>query len=155
MLNYNDMGYLGLQSNLNDMNIVLDSHSSGITRQQLQQETLALREQNEAVQGRLELLFNQRQAHASQNLQLQNAIQTERNRIKEMVFALSPSDQQKYHRLQTSAEELHQQIQAAHEQVDNASRKLGHLQTKVTPSQVNIYIYIYCFKYQQHLINIF
>lgn len=120
------------------MNIVLDSHSSGITRQQLQQESLALREQNEAIQSRLELLFNQRQAHANQNQQLQSAIQTERNRINEMVYALSDSDQQKYHRLQTTAEELREQIQSAHEEVDNAARKLTRLQTKVAPSQVNV-----------------
>lgn len=118
------------------MNIVLDSHSSGISRQQLQQESLALREQNEAIQGRLELLFNQRQAHAAQNQKLQSAIQTERTRIKEMVFALSAADQQKYHRLQTSAEELREKIQRAHDEVDTAGRQLARLQTKVTPSQV-------------------
>lgn len=118
------------------MNIVLDSHSSGITRQQLQQETLALREQNEVIHGRLEVLFNQRQSHANENQQLQSAIETERNRINEMVFALSSSDQQKYHRLQMSAEELREQIKNAHEQVDNAGRKLARLQAKVTPSQV-------------------
>lgn len=134
------MVLLVLQSNLNDMNIVLDSHSSGITRQQLQQETLALREQNEAIQGRLELLFNQRQAHAQQNQQLQSAIETERNRITEMVYSLSAADQQKYQRLQTSAEILRERIQSAHEQVDQAGRQLTRLQTKVAPSQVRIEI---------------
>lgn len=118
------------------MNIVLDAHSSGLTRQQLQQESVALREQNEAIQSRLELLFNQRQTHAKQNQQLQDAIQTERNRIKEMVFALSPSDQQKYHQLQASAEELRDQIQSAHDRVDNAAQKLVRLQASVAPSQV-------------------
>uniref|UniRef100_A0A182SWK7 Uncharacterized protein n=1 Tax=Anopheles maculatus TaxID=74869 RepID=A0A182SWK7_9DIPT len=56
-----------LQSNLTSMNLALDNCTSGMTRQHLLNETVALRERNEHIQEQLELIFKQRQQKDNEN----------------------------------------------------------------------------------------
>lgn len=125
-----------LQGQLTDMNIVLDAHTSGLTRQQLQQETVAARDQNERTQSQLEQHFHQRQSLAAQNAELQASIAAERQRIDDMVFALSDDDQLRYRQLQSTSEQLHQQLAAAQERDASVAGQLTRLQATVAQSPV-------------------
>lgn len=118
------------------MNIVLDSHGSGLSRQQLQQETIALRERNEHIQNQLESLFSERQAKTERNKELENQIETERNKINEMIYALSSDDQQKYRQLQTLSEQLRGQNAAMHDEIDTLIKQKERLEATVITSQV-------------------
>lgn len=125
-----------LQANLTDMNIVLDAHTSGLTRQQLQQETVAAREHNERTQSQLEQHFHRRQSLVAQNAELQAAIAAERQRIDDLVFALSDDDQMRYRQLQSTSELLHQQLAAAQERDAAVGAQLARLQATVAQSPV-------------------
>lgn len=116
------------------MNIVLDAHTSGLTRQQLQQETAALRDHNERTQSQLEHQFHQRQARTADHTAMQSAVAAERQRLDDMVFALPADDQQQYRQLHASAEQLHQQLAAAQERDAAAAAQLARLQATVGQS---------------------
>lgn len=124
-----------MQSQLTDMNIVLDSHSSGLTRQQLQHETVALRERNENIQTQLEHLFGERQQRVERNAELEQQIASERNKIAEMIFAMSADDQQKYQQLQTLSEELRSQNTEMHDQIDALLKHKERLESNIMSSQ--------------------
>lgn len=118
------------------MNIVLDSHSTGLTRQQLQQETIALRERNETIQTELENLFSDRQSKMERNKELETAIDKEKNKINEMIYALSPDDQQQYHQLQQLSEQLRQQNIEMHDQIEAIIKQKDRLEANIMSSQV-------------------
>lgn len=124
-----------LQSQLTDMNIVLDSHSTGLTRQQIQQETTALRERNENIQNQLEISFGDRQTKTERNKELEVQIDKEKNKINEMIFALSPDDQQKYRQYLALSENLHQQNADLHDKIEIVIRQKERLEATVMTSQ--------------------
>lgn len=67
--------FVDLQSKLTDMNVALDSFSSGLTRQHMQNETIAYREKNESIQNQLENLFKERQISEEHNKEMEKEIQ--------------------------------------------------------------------------------
>lgn len=120
------------------MNIAYDAYSTGQSRQQLQSETTAYRERNEALQNQLEKLFTDRQSREDQNRMLQNEIEKERNKIKEMILMLEPQDQAKYAELRERADllkiknmELHSQIETVSKQKDRCHAILNNSQPRI------------------------
>ncbi|XP_058835728.1 intraflagellar transport protein 74 homolog [Topomyia yanbarensis] len=124
-----------LQSTLTSMNIALDNCSSGMTRQQLQNETVALRERNEHIQEQLEIVFKQRQIKDVENKELEAEAEKEKNKINEMIFSLSEADQQKYREYQTLSETLKQQNTIFHNQISELEKHKDRLNTMILNSQ--------------------
>lgn len=91
------------------MNVALDSFTSGLTRQHIQNEAMAIREKNENFQNQLETLFKERQLKENQNHQLENEIETEKNKINKMIDSLPAADQAKYREHQQLSEQLKSQ----------------------------------------------
>lgn len=91
------------------MNVALDSFSSGLTRQHIQNEAMAIREKNENFQTQLESLFKERQLKENQNNQIEKEIGMEKNKINEMIQSLPLADQSKYGELQRLSEHLKSQ----------------------------------------------
>lgn len=117
------------------MNIVLDSVNTGLTRQQLQQEATVLRERNEHMQNQLEAMFSERQLKTDTNKDLEQQIQNEKTKIDELIFALSPDDQQKYRQLQALSESLREQNLSMHEQIETLTKQKERLEANVVTSQ--------------------
>ncbi|XP_065077993.1 intraflagellar transport protein 74 homolog [Ochlerotatus camptorhynchus] len=124
-----------LQSTLTSMNIALDNCSSGMTRQQLQNETLALRERNEHIQEQLEIVFKQRQIKDAENRELEADAEKEKNKINEMIFSLPQDDQQKYREYQALSESLRQQNTIYHNQISDLEKQKDRLNTIIMNSQ--------------------
>lgn len=124
-----------LQSTLTSMNIALDNCSSGMTRQQLQNETLALRERNEHIQEQLEIVFKQRQIKDTENRELEAEAEKEKNKINEMIFSLPDADQQKYREYQALSESLRQQNTIYHNQISELEKQKDRLNTMIMNSQ--------------------
>lgn len=127
-----------LQSHLTDMNVALDSFSSGLTRQHMQNEATAIRERNENFQNSMENLFKDRQLKETQNKNTEVEIQAEKNKINEMIMSLSPGDQMKYRELQGLSEtlkgqntELQVQIEALVNQKDSLSAAIFNSQSRL------------------------
>lgn len=127
-----------LQSKLTDMNIVLDSHSSGTSRQQLQQEAVAIRERNENIQSQLELLFNERQTKEEKNKELERKINEEKSKINEMIFSLSPVDQERYRQHESQLETLRVQNSEIHDQIDSLIKQQQRMEASVMTSQTRM-----------------
>lgn len=124
-----------LQSTLTSMNIALDNCSSGMTRQQLQNETVALRERNEHVQEQLEIIFKQRQMKDAENRELETVAEKEKNKINEMIHSLPDVDQQKYRQYQALSESLKQQNAIFHNQISDLEKQKERLNTIIMNSQ--------------------
>lgn len=124
-----------LQSTLTSMNIALDNCSSGMTRQQLQNETLALRERNEHIQEQLETVFKQRQIKDTENRELEAETEKEKNKINEMIFSLPDTDQQKYREYHALSESLRQQNTIYHNQISELEKQKDRLNTIIMNSQ--------------------
>ncbi|XP_055629492.1 intraflagellar transport protein 74 homolog isoform X2 [Toxorhynchites rutilus septentrionalis] len=124
-----------LQSTLTSMNIALDNCSSGMTRQQLQNETVALRERNEHVQEQLEIIFKQRQVKDAENKELETVAEKEKNKINEMIYSLPDADQQKYREYQALSESLKQQNAIFHNQISDLEKQKERLNTIIMNSQ--------------------
>ncbi|XP_001865456.2 intraflagellar transport protein 74 homolog [Culex quinquefasciatus] len=124
-----------LQSTLTSMNIALDNCSSGMSRQQLQNETVALRERNERIQEQLEIVFKQRQIKDTENRELEVETEREKNKINEMIYSLSESDQKKYREFQTLSESLKQQNTIFHNQISELEKQKERLNTIIMNSQ--------------------
>ncbi|XP_058461923.1 intraflagellar transport protein 74 homolog [Malaya genurostris] len=124
-----------LQSTLTSMNIALDNCSSGMTRQQLQNETTALRERNEHIQEQLEVVFKQRQTKDVENKELEVDVEKEKNKINEMISSLSDADQQKYHEYQALTNNLKQQNTIFHNQISDLEKHKERLNTIIMNSQ--------------------
>lgn len=127
-----------LQAKLTDMNIVLDSHSSGTTRQQIQQEAIAIRERNENIQSQLEMLFNERQTKEDKNKELERKISEEKAKINEMIFALSPSDQERYRQHEQQLESLRAQNSEIHDQIDSLIKQKQRMEATLSTSQTRM-----------------
>jgi intraflagellar transport protein 74 len=124
-----------LQSNLTDMNLILDSVSSGLTRQQLLNETQALRERNEVAQNQLEGVFRERQDKDEVNKELEQQIDNERRKINEMIYSLSPGDREKYFELQKLADNLRTKNADIHETIDRLTKQKEKMMASVLNSQ--------------------
>ncbi|XP_031631597.1 putative leucine-rich repeat-containing protein DDB_G0290503 isoform X2 [Contarinia nasturtii] len=118
-----------LQAKLSDMNIALDSANSNITRQQMNQETTVLRERNEEFQQQLEKTFNEKQAKEAINEKLEKEIELERNKINKVIEAMSEPDQEKYRKLDALAQQLSEQNNAMHEEINMMINKRDNLET--------------------------
>lgn len=127
-----------LQAQLTDMNITLDSFSSGLTRQHLQKEAAALREKNEATQNQLESLFRERQMKDERNKQLEQEIEVEKNKINDMILSLPLEDQAKYREHQSLAEHLKAESAEIHNKLDSLNGQKERLNAIVMSSQVRL-----------------
>jgi intraflagellar transport protein 74 len=117
------------------MNLALDSTTSGATRQQLQNETVAFREKNETMQNQLEQIFKERQSREQQNQQLEDSNANERNKINEMIYSLNAEDQNKYREYQMICEKLKSENSELHSQIEDAMRHKEKLSGMVINSQ--------------------
>ncbi|XP_055536031.1 intraflagellar transport protein 74 homolog isoform X1 [Wyeomyia smithii] len=124
-----------LQSTLTSMNIALDNSSSGLTRQQLQNETLALRERSEHIQEQLEIIFKQRQIKDIENKELEAEAEKEKHKINEMIYSLPDSEQQKYREFQALSSSLKQQNTIFHNQISDLEKQKERLSTVIMNSQ--------------------
>lgn len=111
------------------MNIALDSANSNITRQQMNQETVVLRERNEMLQQQLEKAFSEKQAKEAVNEKLEKEIELERNKINKVIDSMSVSDQEKYRKLDELAQKLGDQNSQMHEEINSMINKKTNLET--------------------------
>lgn len=127
-----------LQSKLTDMNLALDTFSSGMTRQQLQAETVGLKEKNETLQGLVESTFRDRHSKEETNRNIEQEIEREKNKVSEMIYSLSPADQNKYKEYQLMSEKLRQQNMDLHSQIEVAIKEKEKMSPKILSSQTKI-----------------
>lgn len=134
-----------LQAQLAEMNIALDSYSSGQSRQLMQNETVSYKERNETMQTQLEKLFLERQGKDAVNNAMELEIERERNKLNEMVHNLSADDQIKYRELcDLSAQlkgrnvELQNQIAAASKQKERMNGILSTSQMRVDAVRLSV-----------------
>lgn len=120
------------------MNLALDSSSTGITRQQIQNETIVIREQNETMQNQLEQVFKDRQRSEHQNQQLEEAIIGEKSRMNEMIFSLSPDQQSRYREYQMTSEKLKAENSEIHQHIEHLIKQKEKLSSTVMSSQARL-----------------
>lgn len=111
------------------MNIALDSASSNITRQQMNQETMVLRERNEELQRKLEKAFGERQAKDQINEKLEQEIGLERNRINKVIESMSDADRMNYRKLDELAQKLEDENNKMHEEINMVMSKRKNYET--------------------------
>uniref|UniRef100_A0A182PNF5 Uncharacterized protein n=1 Tax=Anopheles epiroticus TaxID=199890 RepID=A0A182PNF5_9DIPT len=124
-----------LQSSLTSMNIALDNCTSGMTRQHLLNETVALRERNEHIQEQLELNFKQRQQKDNENKELERDTEKEKNKVIEMINSLPEEDQHKYREYQRLSDNLRKQNAIYHSQISEIEKQKERLNTIMMNSQ--------------------
>uniref|UniRef100_A0A182WAT4 Intraflagellar transport 74 n=1 Tax=Anopheles minimus TaxID=112268 RepID=A0A182WAT4_9DIPT len=124
-----------LQSTLTSMNLALDNCTSGMTRQHLLNETVALRERNEHIQEQLEMIFKQRQQKDNDNKDLERETEKEKNKVIEMINSLPEEDQHKYREYQTLSENLRKQNAIYHTQISEMEKQKERLNTMIMNSQ--------------------
>lgn len=122
---------LVLQGKLSDMNITLDAANSNVSRQQMQQETVALRERNESLQSQLEMVFGERQTKEAANVKSEQEIEVERNKINKVIDAMPDTDQTKYRQLEQLAQKLGNENNKMHEQINEMLNQKTNLETMV------------------------
>lgn len=127
-----------LQSTLADMNLALDSSSTGATRQQLHNQTLVFREKNELMQNQLEQIFKERQNKEMQNQQLETAISNEKAKMNEMIYSLSPDEQNRYREHQMMCENLKAENAEIHAKIEGALKQKEKLSSSVINSQARL-----------------
>lgn len=118
------------------MNIVLDNANSGNNRDQILNESTALKQRNEDFQSQLESLFTDRMAKEAEVKQLEENIKSEKNKINEMVASLPESDRLRYKQYQTLNESLKQKNIQIHEEIDVITKRRDHLHGMLMKSQV-------------------
>lgn len=123
-----------LQGKLSDMNIALDAANSNVSRQQMQQEALALRERNEHLQVSLESTFTDRQTKQAKNTLLEAEIEQERNKVSEIINAMNVDDQMKYWQLEESAKKFTAGTGEYHEQIAALLNQKASMETVVQNS---------------------
>lgn len=116
------------------MNITLDAANSNVSRQQMQQETVALRERNESLQSQLETVFGERQAKEAINAKLEKEIEAERNKINKVIEAMPDAEQTKYRQLEELAQKLGNENNKMHEQINEMMNQKTNLETMVRGS---------------------
>lgn len=121
-----------------DMNQSLDSTSSGMSRQQIQNEVVVLREKNDNLQNQLEQVFKDRQNKEFQNKSLEDSIENEKEKINELVYSLNQSDQNRYKQHQLVSEKLRLDNSEIHTQIDELAKQKEKLSLSIINSQVNI-----------------
>uniref|UniRef100_A0A182JZ19 Uncharacterized protein n=1 Tax=Anopheles christyi TaxID=43041 RepID=A0A182JZ19_9DIPT len=124
-----------LQSTLTSMNLALDNCTSGMTRQHLLNETVALRERNEHIQEQLELIFKQRQQKDNENKELERDTEKEKNKVIEMINSLPEEDQHKYREYQALSDKLRKQNAIYHSQISEMEKQKDRLNTLIMNSQ--------------------
>lgn len=122
------------QGKLSDMNIALDAANSSISRQQMQEETVALRERNEKLQSQLESAFNERQAQESTNQMLEKEIEQERNKINKVIESMNELDQVKYREMAELADTLGEKTNKMHEEINAMMNQKTNLETMIRSS---------------------
>lgn len=120
------------------MNLALDSSSTGITRQQIQNETVVIREQNESLQNQLEQVFRERQRIEQQNQQLDEAIVDEKSKMNEMIYSLTSEQQSRYREYQMTSEKLKAENAEIHQQIESLIKKKEKLSSTVMSSQARL-----------------
>lgn len=120
------------------MNLALDSSSTGATRQQLQNQTLVFREKNELMQNQLEQVFKERQNKEMQNQQLDAAISNEKAKMNEMIYSLSPDEQNRYREHQLMCENLKAENAEIHSKIEAAIKQKEKLSGSVINSQARL-----------------
>lgn len=120
------------------MNLALDSSSTGVTRQQIQNETLVIREQNETMQNQLEHVFKDRQRTEHQNQQLEEAIIDEKSRMNELIYSLSPDQQSRYREYQLTSEKLKAENAEIHQHIEQLIKQKEKLSSTVMSSQARL-----------------
>lgn len=120
------------------MNQSLDSTSSGMSRQQIQNEVVVLREKNDNLQNQLEQVFKDRQNKEFQNKSLEDSIENEKEKINELVYSLNQSDQNRYKQHQLVSEKLRLDNSEIHTQIDELAKQKEKLSLSIINSQVNI-----------------
>ncbi|XP_061500651.1 intraflagellar transport protein 74 homolog [Anopheles gambiae] len=124
-----------LQSTLTSMNLALDNCTSGMTRQHLLNETVALRERNEHIQEQLEVIFKQRQQKDIENKALERNTEQEKNKVIEMINSLPEEDQHKYREYKALSENLRKQNAIYHSQISEMEKQKDRLNTMIMNSQ--------------------
>lgn len=118
------------------MNLSMDSTSSGMNRQQIQNEVIVLREKNDNLQNQLEQVFKERQNKELQNKSLEDSIENEKEKINELVYSLNQSDQNRYKEYQLVSEKLRQDNAEIHFKIDELAKQKEKLSLSVINSQV-------------------
>lgn len=124
------------QSNLTDMNLALESFSSGQSRQHMQNETLVVRERNDVAQNQLEVAFRERQQKENQNKELEKKLNEENNNINDMVLSLTQDKKNNYKDLQMLSKDLKNQNIEIHNDIESVFRETEHLRNTIVNSQV-------------------
>lgn len=104
---------------LSDLNLAL----SGASRQQLQNETIAFREKNEALQNQLEQTFKDVKNKEMQNTHLEEMIASEKNKANELIHSLSLDDQNKYREYQIICENLKSENVLIYEKIEQEMKR--------------------------------
>lgn len=113
------------------MNIALDAANSSVSRQQMQNETTALRERNEELQARLEETFTERQTKESKNKQLESEVEQERNKITEITKSMSENDQTQYNLLAQSIQKYTIETDTFHEKIATFNSQKASMETVI------------------------
>lgn len=116
------------------MNIVLDASNSNVSRQQMQNETSALRERNEELQARLEETFTERQTKETKNKQLESEVEQERNKISEISKSMSDNDQIQYRSLEQSVQRYTHETNKFHERIEALNSQKSSMETVIQNS---------------------
>ncbi|KAG5675696.1 hypothetical protein PVAND_005580 [Polypedilum vanderplanki] len=124
-----------LHAKLTEMNLALDTGGNGASRQLLQNESIAFREKNEAMQNQLEQIFKDRQAKENQNQQLEEAIENEKAKVNELIFSLNPDDQNKYREYQIVCEKLKNENADIHGKIEETVKRKEKLSANLMNSQ--------------------
>lgn len=115
--------------------MALNSNLSGASRQQLHNETLALREKNDSIQNQLEQTFRDRQTKEMQNVHLEETIAAEKRKMNEMIYSLSVEEQNKYRELQIICENLKEENVAIYGKIEEVMKQKEKLSGIVMNSQ--------------------
>lgn len=129
---------LDLQSKLIDMNLALDTFSSGMNRQQLQAESIALKEKNENLQTQLEQTFHEKQSKEEANKIIEKEIEREKNKVSEMIYSLPHHEQNKYKDHQNLAEKLRNENMELHNQIEAYMKQKEKLSPLILNSQARM-----------------
>jgi intraflagellar transport protein 74 len=124
-----------LHAKLTEMNLALDTGGNGASRQLLQNEAVAFREKNEVMQNQLEQIFKDRQAKENHNQQLEEAMESEKAKVDELIFSLNPDDQNKYRELQIICERLKSENAEIHGTIEETVKRKEKLSANVMNSQ--------------------
>jgi intraflagellar transport protein 74 len=124
-----------LHARLSEMNLALDTGGNGASRQLLQNEAVAFREKNETMQNQLEQVFRDRQSKESQNQQLEEAIESEKAKVNELIYSLNPDDQNKYREYQIICEKLKGENAEIHGNIEETVKRKEKLSGNLMNSQ--------------------